>query len=205
MHEPDHPFHTPRQHSAAWWDRAEKCADLVADHATTLTARPSLADIGCGDQKLAIPLRHRAPKFTYRGLDVHPRSPDVVRFDPTREALPQPVDVVACLGAIEYLDSVDEFFERVAARCRYFAVSHVPSDMKNYSKAKLDRRGWRYHAPSSQVEASLEAAGFTILATTITANKKTKIWMCENTDPPRIPGGLSRLRVPRGRLRRSGG
>jgi hypothetical protein len=169
-------FNTENQGLDSWLDRAERCADLIV--ASGVTGRLTLADVGCGDEKLRAVLERRGLAVDYQGFDIRPQSDGVIRFDAASEDLPLAYDVVVVLGLVEYLRSFSDFLQRLRPRCRRLALSHVASDLSHYTAADLGRLGWCNHLSRLEVEALIEDAGFRPLATNLTADRKTQIWMC---------------------------
>lgn len=176
----DFTFNVASQGLATWQDRSEKCADLITGLQPRLGASATLADVGCGDRKLAAALERRALGLDYSGFDLRPQSPETTLFDANTAALPGRFDVVTAMGVIEYLGSVEKFFESTQRRCRYFVVSHVAADMSSYTQSELDRLGWAHHMSCAEVENLLTSAGFSIVATSVTDDRKTKLWMCRS-------------------------
>jgi len=170
-------FNIESQTSDGWLDRAQKCAQLIFSLEDVLAASPSLADVGCGDQKLRNLLMMGPFNFRYHGYDIYPQSSDVMKFDANKDDLGANFDVIASLGLTEYID-LPRFLSSMRKRCRFFIVSHVLRNSDQYGEADLRRLGWVNHLSAEDFEANLLLAKFNVLQTRITKNSKTKIWLC---------------------------
>ena len=138
----------------------------------------SIADVGCGDQKLPIALRKAGWSGRYRGFDLHPQDPEISALDAAHELLPESYDAIIALGLIEYIPILD-FFGRCRLRCSHLIVSHVTSSQpqNRYSRSDLERLGWLNHVAAETIEVNLRLAGFRISRSVETSEKKTLIWL----------------------------
>ena len=175
------PFNMDSQSSKGWMDRAEKSADLISSITELSDKSLSIADVGCGDEKLRTVLKRLPVVFTYQGYDLHPQSSNIKRFDANHELLDCDYDFVFSLGLTEYVDLAN-FFVSTRKRCKFFVVSHVLRDLNNYSYLDLNRLGWINHLSSEEFERELVNAQFNVIKSIFTSNRKIKIWLCSNDD-----------------------
>ena len=171
-------FNIESQTSPGWLERSQKCAQLICSLGSRLGSNPSLADVGCGDQKLRSYLIAENISFRYQGFDIFPQSSDVIRFDANLDDLGCGYDVIASLGVTEYIN-LPKFLSSMRKYCRFFIVSHVLRNPNQYTEEDLARLGWVNHLPAEDFEANLSLAGFNILQVAMTKNNKTKIWICD--------------------------
>jgi cyclopropane fatty-acyl-phospholipid synthase-like methyltransferase len=173
----DFDFNISGQAGAAWLDRAQRAATMLASVVERVGPGASLADVGCGDEKLRLVLENQGVGFTYAGFDVNPQSERVTRFDATKDRLPGDFDAVVSLGLIEYID-IPAYFAKVRAHSRYFVVSHVVRERNKYNRKKLDRLGWVNHLSTGRIDALLADAGFKVEQRVVTDDGRTVIWLC---------------------------
>jgi hypothetical protein len=170
-------FNIESQSSPGWFERSQKCAQLIFSLSDRLGTNPSLADVGCGDQKLRNCLISKNISFRYQGFDIYPQSSDVIMFDANSDELGKDYDVIASLGLTEYVD-LKIFLSKMRKRCQFFVVSHVLSSCDLYSKEDVERLGWINHLSSDDFESNLLSAKFNLLQAVMTKNNKIKIWLC---------------------------
>lgn len=170
-------FNIESQTSASWLDRAQKCAQLIFSIEDVLGANPSLADVGCGDQKLRNFLMTETGGVKYQGYDIYPQSSDVIKFDANADDLLVDFDIIVSLGLTEYVD-LRKFLHSMRRRCRFFVVSHVLRNFDLYGEAALNKLGWINHLSAEDFEVNLLSARFKVLQTAMTKNNKTQIWLC---------------------------
>ena len=174
------PFNCADQATATWFERAQVCADLVGSIPCQLGTPLSLADIGCGDQKLRNALEPRGLLFSYSGYDLLPQTPDVDMFDVRRDALPRKHDVAIMLGVIEYLADLATVLAGLARDVRYLVVSHVVRQNDEYSAEHLTALGWLNHLAAGQLESMLKSSGFLVMDGRMTPDGKTKVFLCRS-------------------------
>jgi hypothetical protein len=171
-------FHCGEQDATSWWRRAEACAELLARLPASPGQRTSIADIGCGDQKLRDCLRARGLPFEYRGYDLHPQASDVVTFDVRTEALPQRHTVAVLLGVIEYLPDLATTLRRLAQAVPAVLVSHVVREGSQYSAARLAELGWLNHLTTAELERLLGELGLDVIDRQSTPDQRTLLLLC---------------------------
>ena len=156
------PFNCADQATPTWVQRAAVCADLLAAMFPAKGAVMSLADVGCGDQKLHGSLHERGLSVIYTGYDLLPQAPEVRRFDVRCDTLPPGHDVVVMLGVIEYLSDVSGAIGRLASSVPFLVLSHVIRQEASYNQAELAELGWINHLSEEELESMLAASGFAI-------------------------------------------
>lgn len=174
------PFNCKDQGNLTWWERAELCADLLA----SLELRPglevSIADIGCGDQKLLEAIRRRGLLCRYQGYDLLPQDRDVVQFDVRSDVLPNAYEVVALLGVVEYLEQVELVFASLARQAPWLLLSHVIQQGEYYTAERLAELGWRNHLTSKELIRMLDRAGLTVVRRGMTSDNRTLLLACRS-------------------------
>lgn len=171
------PFNCADQATLTWLQRADMCADLLASIAPGLGTL-SLADVGCGDQKLRDSLSAHGLPFVYSGYDLLPQTPDIRRFDVRHDVLPRGHDVVVMLGVIEYLSGLSNAIGRLARRAPHLVLSHVIRNGDTYSKDKLAELGWINHLTTEELENVLARCGYSITARRLTPDGRTVLVAC---------------------------
>ena len=186
------PFNCNDQSNHTWHERAELCAELLA----SLDDRPrqgfSLADIGCGDQKLREALRRKGLMCRYQGYDILPGSQDVVCLDVQSDDLPSRYDVVVLLGVVEYLEHAEDVFASLALQARWLLLSHVVQEGEYYTEARRAELGWRTHLTKDQITKMLEKSGLAVVRSDMTSDDRTLLMVCRSlrfTEGPPVAGG----------------
>ncbi|MEP6501932.1 MAG: hypothetical protein ABJD97_01270, partial [Betaproteobacteria bacterium] len=85
----DGAFNLRSQSERGWWERAQIGVDLLSTIAGAQHPM-RVADIGCGDRKLAQALAERGLARADAGFDLLPQDEHVRAFDVDRDVLPQP-------------------------------------------------------------------------------------------------------------------
>lgn len=170
-------FNCSDQTRPSWFDRTEKCVDLIQD-AVARSGRLVITDVGCGDKKLARSLASRGLDVEYRPYDLIPQSADVRKLDLHEQTPDAGSDVVTMLGVAEYLDDVSGILHRLAVGTRYLIISYTASDFSSYTAERLDELGWKHHLSQEEFERILTQAGFVIRKCVMTANRRTVLWLC---------------------------
>jgi len=174
------PFNCNDQTNHTWHERAELCAELLA----SLDDRPgqgfSLADIGCGDQKLREALRRKGLMCRYQGYDILPQHQDVVRLDVQSEDLPSKYDIVVLLGVVEYLEHLEDVFASLALQARWVLLSHVVRQGDYYTEARRAELGWRNHLTKDQITRLLDRSGLAIVRSDMTSDDRTLLMVCRS-------------------------
>jgi hypothetical protein len=174
------PFNCGDQSNPTWQERAALCAELVASLGYRSSQGFSLADIGCGDQKLRDALRRRGLRCRYQGYDILPESQDVARLDVQSETLPHTYDVVVLLGVVEYLEKTEEVFASLAFKAQWVLLSHVVRQRECYTEARRAELGWRNHLTKDQITRMLEQSGLAIVRSDMTPDDRTLLVVCRS-------------------------
>jgi len=170
LHEQDHEM---------WKDRARIAAEMIAALPDAGKAELKIADIGCGDQKLREEIRTLVPAVSYHGFDLLPQSPEVAKFDISRQPLGARFDVAVLLGVLEYVADVPGALRSLRQDCRYLIVSHSVSDFRKNPRRSKRKLGWKTLMSESDFTACLEEASFVIRECRPTSNQRTVIWACQ--------------------------
>ncbi|WP_245006891.1 class I SAM-dependent methyltransferase [Rhizobium laguerreae] len=172
-------FNCGGQTANSWMDRANISAELIAK-AAALTGAPqlTLADIGCGDGKLAPLVASRRVGLVYRGFDLHPQRKDVTPFDLRKDKLEDRYDVISLLGVLEYISDLQPVLRYLRDHCRYLVVSHV-SNRVGMTVEEMAKLNWTTVLSKGEFSSELIKAGFSIVEDRTTANGQTVIWLCE--------------------------
>jgi hypothetical protein len=174
------PFNCGDQSNPSWRERAELCAELVASLDLRSSQGFSLADIGCGDQKLRDALHRQGLTCRYQGYDILPQSKAVARLDVQSETLPCPYDVVVLLGVVEYLENVEQVFASLAIQAPWLLVSHVVRQGEYYTEARRADLGWRNHLTKHEIIGLLETSGLAVVRSSMTSDNRTLIIVCRS-------------------------
>lgn len=181
-------FNLHKQAGSDWMRRAEICADLIAQMDLGAGRRARLADLGCGDTKLAQVLGARGLPVEYQGFDLLPQAPAVQRLDLETEPVPAGFDIVVMLGVGEYLTQLERRLAEAADRCRWLVFSHVLRSKPPLSPERLAHLGWVQHHSAPELVALLKAAGLTLHKRRYTPDRRTLVLACEGrADPPPRP------------------
>lgn len=174
------PFNCGDQDNPTWRERAALCAEFVAGLEFRSGRGVSVADIGCGDQKLREALRRKGLACRYKGYDILPQTEDVVRMDVESEALPDTYDVVVMLGVVEYLKNVEQVFASLALQAPWLLLSHVIRQGDYYSEARRAELGWRNHLTKEMITHMLEHHGLAVVRNEMTSDNRTLLMLCRS-------------------------
>ncbi len=183
---PDIPGPTPRtfncgdQETLTWRQRTDVCVDLVVKLDCSAGSQGSIADIGCGDQKLCVALRARGVTCRYQGYDVLPQGPEVEPFDVQTDVLPIGHDVAVMLGVSEYLEDLDGVIGSLARQVPHVIVSHVLRQHGYYSPERLAELGWRNHFSESEMHELLGRNGFVVIQRRLAPDQRTLLLLCRS-------------------------
>lgn len=172
-------FNCADQTARSWLQRAEVCAGMVAAMAGRRSQPASIADIGCGDEKLLAALKACGLDCSYTGYDLLPQASHVHRFDVRCDVLPEGHDIAVMMGVIEYLPALEDVLRRLARQAPALVVSHVVRKGKAYSPERLVELGWVNHLGAEELEALLLRAGYAVIARRMTPDDKTLMLACE--------------------------
>lgn len=171
-------FNCKDQTRPSWMQRAELCADMLLAHVPLGSAELTLADIGCGDQKLKEVLLNRELQFIYTGYDLIPQSPDVRLLDIAYEPLPCAFDVAVMLGVIEYLETLPDVLNQLSKQVKFFVLSHVIRQDDAYTPSRRAELGWVNHLSKDELTKMLSLSGFSVVNQRIDAEGKTLLTVC---------------------------
>ncbi len=179
LSEPDRAaFNCDDQDNETWLDRARLCVEMLMSLSLAGERVVSIADIGCGDQKLRAVLQAKAVDCRYHGYDLIPQSGEVVPFDVQKDLLPHTCDVAVMLGVLEYLRDAQRALEKLAGRSRYLIVSHVVrQDNGPYTEQEIRRLKWCNHLSRQDVESMLGRTGFRPLQSVWAADRRTMLFV----------------------------
>jgi hypothetical protein len=172
---------------ASWIERSRVAVEMAmasAAPAALISGGGTVIDLGAGAGRLEGILAEAFPGPTnYAGFDLHPQSARIQAID-VRVHLPAgPLDVVFCLGLVEYLKDLDGFLSRLGTRCAFAVISYSVADgPRALSSAARRRRGWRLDLSGDQFLDRCARAGFGIM------------------EARRISGGRTLIAMLRGRL-----
>ena len=186
------PYNCNEQGTRTWHERAELCAELVASLYHHSSQPFSLADIGCGDQKLRDALRRKGLACRYQGYDILPGSQEVARLDVQSETLPFTYDVVVMLGVVEYLEKAEPVFASLALQARWLLLSHVVRQGEYYSEARRAELGWRNHLTRDMITGMLENSGLAVVRDQMTSDNRTLLIVCRSLRCPEGPPAAGR-------------
>jgi hypothetical protein len=170
-----HPFNCETQQGEKWLARAGIAADLVASVAS---GPISVADLGCGDQKMKAALEEAGLDVDYHGFDLMPQSDSVARLDIQHDPMPGPFDVALLLGVLEYIPEVDSVLRRVHRTAPMLVVSHLHGDDAYFTEALARRQKWRTVLERRRFETHLTEAGWSIVECRLTPDRLTIVWLC---------------------------
>jgi hypothetical protein len=163
-------FNLRTQKGPNWTNRALLAAELIREVAPR---GASIADFGCGDQKLKEAL---CPfPCSYQGFDLLPQSNDVIQLDLTSDAIPLHFDVSVLLGVLEYIPVVATLQKM---RSRLLIVSHVYPDEGAFPPSIIRERGWRNVLTKAQFEDALGQADYEVLRAVQTPKRMQYVWGC---------------------------
>lgn len=181
-------FNLRNQHH--WHDRAGAAVDLWLRHdgCWSVPSRPlRVSDLGAGSGLVGVLLSDRAKyPIAYRGYDLLPQSSLITWLD-VRDGLPLgQVDLVVCLGLLEYLPPEDPIISRLAQHARFAVVSYVGFDTEStavHRRWKLRKRRalqWTRHQTSEAFYAAFLSAGFSSVAS-VHGSAGTGLWLWQAT------------------------
>lgn len=177
---PPHAFNCGDQDTLTWRQRADVCVDLLERLDYAASSQGSIADIGCGDQKLRVALRARGVTCRYQGYDVLPQDPEVESFDVQRDVLPIGHDLAVLLGVSEYLEDLDGVIGSLARQVPDVIVSHVLRQHDYYSPERLAALGWRNHFSESELHDLLGRNGFAVIQGRFAPDQRTLVLLCRS-------------------------
>lgn len=175
------PFNCDDQETLTWRQRADACVGLLRSIVFPCDGLFSLADIGCGDQKLRDALRMNGVQCRYQGYDLFPQSPEVHCFDVRCDSLPKIHDVAVMLGVIEYLPNLPEILMGLAPQVPYLIVSHVFRQNGLYTAERLAELGWVHHFSEKELDGILTNNGFSVLERCTAPDTRTLLLSCRST------------------------
>jgi hypothetical protein len=183
------PFNLDEAQADTWDARAAAATQLWIDALPRLrnggAALPqecSVADLGCGNERLADVLGTTGVPFRYQGYDLLPQSPTVQKLDLARDLPAGRADVTFALGLLEYLPDLTQFFARLRRSTRFAVISYVVADSGAYGKRDWVQRGWLHHYSSCQIVEQFTAAGFARRASAVIDGGRTFLWLLEATE-----------------------
>ena len=171
-------FNCVDQARTTWLERADVCADILSTLAAECRRELSVADVGCGDQKLREALRARGVRVRYTGFDLVPQSAEVQSFDVRHDRFTNEHDVIVMLGVIEYLDGLHAVLERLSVQATHLVLSHVVRRDEHYTSAMLSRLGWINHLSDNELSTILNNSGYVIAAQRLTPDGRTVVLAC---------------------------
>ena len=174
-------FNRADQSKPSWVMRAQLCAELIAGlpHASPNPHQTiSIADGGCGDQKLRTCLADARLNVRYTGYDVSPVVVNTVPFDLRRQPLPGGHDVAVMLRVIEYLEALEPILIGLALSVPTLVLSHVIRQGDTTSPEQLQKLGWVNHLRETQLSSLLLRCGFTIGERRFTPDQRTLLMVC---------------------------
>lgn len=175
------PFNCENQSSSTWRQRADLCAELMKSLLPWSEQGFSLADIGCGDQKLRASIDENGICCRYHGYDLFPQVPGVRQLDVENESLPQSYDLAVMLGVIEYLEDVEQTFQRLSRQASHLIVSHVIRQEEGlYTSQQLAKLNWRNHLSEAEMEAALSNNGFVSVSRAMAPDRRTMLFACRS-------------------------
>jgi len=166
-------FNCADQQTPTWLERVHRCVELVSLIRAPKEQALSVADIGCGDQKLKSVLDGLPFEVRYTGYDLLPQHDSTIRFDVRVDPLPGEHHVAVLLGVTEYLDDLAAVLASLSQRVPSLVVSHVIRKGQNYSREDCARLGWVNHLSEDELLAIMSGAGFLLVQSAMTADERT--------------------------------
>ena len=181
-------FNCADQASPNWQERAVIAVDLLRDSlAAKETSAPTLtiADFGAGNERLRAVLAERLGQpHMYFPYDLQPQEPTTKRIDFAEEFPARRFDAIFCLGLVEYLPDLPDFFRRLAQACDSAIVSYALFDGSDkLSPEERRERGWMTDYTRGEIEGLLAAEGFAIHAYRATNRDRTGVWHARVAEP----------------------
>lgn len=174
------PFNCDDQATLTWRQRADLCVELMKTLMRPSEGGFSLADIGCGDQKLRLAIQAHGVHCRYHGYDLSPQGPGVQQFDVENESLPPTHDLAVLLGVVEYLVHVEHAFLRLAGRVPHLIVSHVIRQAGHYTSEQLEKLNWRNHFSEGEIASVLDQNGFVVIRRSMAPDRRTMLFACRS-------------------------
>lgn len=171
-------FNCVDQPRTTWRERVDVCAEILATLAAEDRRELSVADVGCGDQKLREAVHARGVRVRYAGFDLVPQSAEVQRCDVRRDRFTKARDVIVMLGVIEDLDGLPAALERLSVHAGHLVLSHVVRRGDQYTLAMLSRLGWINHLSENELASVLADSGRTITTQRLTPDGRTVVLAC---------------------------
>jgi hypothetical protein len=193
-------FNCRDQGAPSWHDRAALAAAMLAAVPALRAPAATLADIGCGDDKLREALRRAGATIAWHGYDLRPQRPDVTVYDVRLGPLPRRHTAAALLGVTEYLPDLPAVLRRLAGEVSFLVLSHVLRDPVLYPPARRAELGWVTQLDEAGLAGLLADAGLRILEQRRTADGRTIVCLCASTTAASAPapyGVLTPYPIPR--------
>lgn len=175
-------FNCNDQASITWVQRAIVCASFVESLSSEVNFPITLADIGCGDQKLRGVLAQTGLEFAYHGFDLIPQSNEVTLLDIACSDLPRQFDFGIMLGVTEYLRNLSGVFSRLAHSVHFLVVSHVIRQGATYGSEQLRELKWVNHQSDSELLLLLGDAGFEVISQQLTPDERSLVVLCKSNN-----------------------
>lgn len=169
-------FNLSDQRSDKWTSRAVAAIGLL--QAATVEPWVTVADLGCGDQKIkTLLVKNGYSGFHYQGFDLVPQKNDVIPMDFNHGQIDTSYDIVFCLGLIEYLDNIKAFLTSLKRNAKHVVLSSVVSDKGLYSQEDVRNRGWKNYLSQDELEHVFTEIGFTIAEKRILDSGVTRLYL----------------------------
>jgi 2-polyprenyl-3-methyl-5-hydroxy-6-metoxy-1,4-benzoquinol methylase len=146
-----------------------------------------LADLGCGDEKLKSAIARRGLAIDYVGFDLAPQVAHIARLDIASDAIPAGFDIAALLGVLEYVADPVAALARLRQAIPLLVVSHVAPDTKPIAGATRRKLNWVTVLTKAEFEAALARAGYAIIESRLTPDRRTRVWLCRADAPQDAP------------------
>lgn len=176
-------YNCHEQSDPRWQSRAETAVSLWLRHREGEAGRTRVGDFGAGSERLkAILERQLQTGFDYFPYDLHPQRQSVRRLDISRELPDEQLDVVFCLGVLEYLGDLPRLAARLRSCCPSAVVSYVPTDSRaGISRSGRKAIGWRSHLSTAELEEAFRDAGYSSIGSTTIDEGSTRVWFWDAT------------------------
>lgn len=176
-------FNCDTQNAQSWQIRAEKAVGILVNSDFIRAEEGEelkIADFGCGNERLKIILdRQLNKKFQYYGYDLHPQNKNTYQLDLENEMPSLNFDVIFCLGLLEYLNSVELFFQKLSRKCFLSVISYVVGDSKIYTSEDVVNKGWLNHYSIEDLESKFDSF-FVKQDFQLISSGKTGLWLLKS-------------------------